>query len=97
MCTIDVGIGHDYDLVVCQLGEVCFFWVVFGAYGHAHGTEQVCDFLIVEYLVVHGFFYVEDLSSQWQYCLELAVASLLCAAACGVTFDNEQFAVLGCA
>ena len=33
------------------------------------------DFLIVEYLVVHGFFYVEDLSSQWQYCLELAVAS----------------------
>ena len=83
--------------MIGEFAEVHGFGVVLGAYCHAHGFEEVGDFLVVENLVVHGFLHVEDFASQRKDGLECTVASLLCGSACGVTLDNEEFAVLGCA
>src|SRR5262249_42682994 len=42
-------------------------------------------------LVLAGRSDVEDLAAQWHYCLRLAIARLLGAAAGRVPFDDEEF------
>ncbi len=97
MRSVHVGIGHDYDLVVGQFRDVDFLGIVVGADRYAQCTEHGRDFGIVEDFVIHRFLHVEDFTSQWQDGLELAVAALFGCSACGVTLDEEQFAVFSCA
>lgn len=59
--TIDIGIGHDDNLVVCQLGDVGLVRVFFGAYGDAQRSEQVGNFFVLEDFVLHGLLDVEIL------------------------------------
>ena len=75
---IDVGIGHDDDLVVAQLVDVSFLVVLaIDAETHADALDDVHHRLRFEHLVPHHFLYIENLSAQRKDGLGVAVASLL--------------------
>ena len=85
---VHVGVGHDDDAVVAQLGDV---EVVLADAG-AQGGDQGADLLGGEHLVEAGLLHVEDLALERQDGLELAVAPLLGRAAGRVALDQVQFA-----
>ena len=64
MSAVDVGIGHDYHLVVGKFRQVRGLWIVLGADSHTQGAEEAGDFLVVENLVVHSLLHIENLTSQ---------------------------------
>ena len=97
MGAVDIGIGHDDDLVVAELAHVGGLGVLLGADGDAQGLEHVHDLLALEDLVVHGFLHVEDLAAQGQDGLVVGIAALLCGASCGVALDQEELAFGGVA
>ena len=75
---IDVGIGHDDDLVVAQLVDVSFLVVLaIDAETHSDALDDVHHRLRFEHLVPHHFLYIENLSAQRKNGLGVAVASLL--------------------
>ena len=86
MGAVDVGVGHDDDLVVAQLvgGEFV------GADAGAERGDQGADLLGRQHLVHARPFDVQDLAAQRQHRLEFAVAALLGAAAGAVALDDEQ-------
>jgi hypothetical protein len=85
---IDVGIGHDDDAVIAQLGDV----EVLGADAAAQRGHQRDDLLAGYKLVEAGLLDVEHLAAQRQDGLELPVAALLGGAAGGVTLDDVHLA-----
>ena len=95
MATVDIGIGHDDNLVVSQTGKVDGHRILLGADGDTHCLVEAFDFLIVEDLVVHGFLDIEDFTAQRQDGLECAVTTLLGSSTSRVTLDEEQLAILG--
>ena len=95
MGAVDIGIGHDDDLVVAQLAEVEGLRVLGGAHGDAQGGVDVADGLALEGAVAHDLLHVENLAAQRQDGLVAAVAALLGAAACRVSLDEEDFALGG--
>ena len=97
MTSVDIGIGHDYDLVICKLVDVDSLRVVGSSDGNAQSAEEARYLLIVEDLMLHGFLDVEDLASDRQNSLKRTVAALLGRSACRISLDNEEFAVFGMA
>ena len=93
VCTIDVGIGHDDHFVVTNAAQVQRFGVFGSTDGHAQGGEDVANLLALEHFVFHSFLDVEDLTAEGQDSLVNAVASGLGGTACGVTLDEEEFAL----
>ena len=87
MGAVDVGVGHDDDLVVAQLVDGEFV----GADAGAERGDQRADLLRRQHLVHARALDVEDFSAQRQYRLEFAIAALLGAAAGGIALDDEQF------
>jgi len=61
----------------------------------AEGGIHIPDFLVLIDLVLHGFFHVEDLTSQGKDGLETTVAALLGSTTGRVTFDEIELASLG--
>ena len=90
---VDVGVGHEDELAVAQLGGVEVVLADAAAEGRDHGA----DFLVAEHLVVAGLFDVEDLALEREDGLELAVAALLGGAAGGLTLDQVELAAVGLA
>ncbi len=90
---VDVGVGHEDELAVAQLGGVEVVLADAAAERRDHGA----DFLVAEHLVVAGLFDVEDLALERQDGLELAVAALLGGAAGGFTLDQVELAAVGLA
>ena len=88
MRAVDVGVGHDDDAVVAQLGDVEIVLADAGA----EGGDQGADLLGGEHLVEARLLDVENLALQRQDRLELAVAPLLGRAAGRVALDQVQFA-----
>ncbi len=84
---VDVGVGHDDDLVVAQAADIEFV-----ADAAAEGGDDRPDFVVGEDAVDAGFFDVEDFTAQRQDCLEASVAALFGGAAGGVTLDDVDFA-----
>jgi hypothetical protein len=87
---VHVGVGHDDDLAVAELGGVEIVLADAGAERRDHGA----DFLVAQHLVVARFFDVEDFALQRQNGLEAAVAALLGGAAGRFALDQEQLAAL---
>ena len=87
---VHVGVGHDDDLAVAQLGSV----EIVLADPCADGGDQRADFLVAEHLVVARFLDVENLSLERQNGLEAAVAALLGGAAGRFALHQEQLATL---
>ena len=77
MRAVDIGVGHDDDLVVTELGEIELVVTDAGA----ERGDQRADLLARQHLVEAGPLDVEDLAAQRQHGLEGTVARLLGAAA----------------
>ena len=77
MRAVDIGVGHDDDLVVAELGEIELVMADAGA----ERGDQRADLLAPQHLVEARPLDVEDLAAQGQHRLEGAVARLLGAAA----------------
>src|SRR5262249_61037532 len=87
MGAVDIGVGHDDDLVIAQL-----VWVELVASDTgAERRDQRADLLGRQHLVKAYGLDVEDLAAQREDGLELAVAALLRAAAGRIALDDEQF------
>ena len=87
MRAVDVGVGHDDDLVVAQLVGV----ELVAADAGAERGDQRADLLAAQHLVEARALDVEDLAAQRQHRLEFAVAALLGGAAGRVALDDEEF------
>ncbi len=73
MAAVDVGVGHDDDLVVARLVDL----EVLAPDAGAEGRDQRADFRRGQHLVEAGAFHVQDLAAQRQDGLVGAVAALL--------------------
>ena len=85
---VHVGVGHDDDPVVAELGDI---EVVLADTG-AQGRDQGPDLLGGDHLVEAGLLHVEDLPLEREDRLVFPVPSLLGRAAGRITFHQEQFA-----
>ena len=92
VAAVHIGVTHDDNLVVAELGEVECTLVFFRSHGHPEGRVDVLDLFVVEDFVVHGLLHIQDLASEGHDGLEHAVASLLGGSACRITLDEEEFA-----
>ncbi len=97
MGAVHVGIGHDDDLVVAQLGHVEGAFPFPIADAGADGGDHGADFGVLEHLVQARFLHIDELAANGQDRLELAVAPLLGRAACGVALDDVELGVGGVA
>ena len=96
MRTIDVGIGHDDNLIVAQLVDVGILRVfTVNAEAHTDTLDDVHHRLCLEHKVPLNLFHVQDLTTQGQDGLEVAVAALLGRTTSGVTLDEEDLTLLG--
>ena len=90
---VHVGVGHENDFAVADLGGVEVVLADAAAERRDHGA----DFLVAQHLVVAGLLDVEDLALERQDGLEAAIAALLGGAAGALTLDQIQFAAVGVA
>ena len=70
---IDVGVGHQDDLVVPQLGEVELLRPDAGA----QRRDEQPNFIVGQNLVVAGLLRVDDLAPERQHRLRLTITTLL--------------------
>ena len=85
---VDIGVGHDDDLVVADLGDV----EVIAAEARADGGDERADLLVVQHAVDAGLLDIQDLAAQGEDRLGFAVASLLGRAAGRVALDDVELA-----
>ncbi len=89
MAAVDIGVGHDDDLAVPELGDVEVL-----ADAAAEGGDECADLLEAEHLVDAGLLDIEDLALEGEDGLGLDIASLGGAAAGGVTLDQVELGAL---
>ena len=85
MRAVDVGVGHDDDLVVPSLLEL----ELLADAGADRGDERL-DLGVREHLVDPVLLDVDDLAAERQDRLRVPVAALLRGAARGVALDDEE-------
>ena len=90
MLAVDVGVGHQHDLVIAQLGEV---ELVVDA--RAERRDDRLDLVVLEDAVDPGLLDVDDLPSDREDRLEHRVAPGLGRAARRVALDDVDLAALG--
>ena len=90
--SVHVSIGHDYDAVITQFGNIEIF-----IHAAADGGKHGADFVIFQNFIQTGFFHVQKFTADRQDGLELAVPALFGGAACRVPFYDVHFAVFGVA
>ena len=82
---VNVGIGHEHDLVVAQLLDIEFLVDA----GTQRGNNRL-DLGILEDLIHAGLLHVQDLAAQRQDGLEHGIAAALSGATCGVTLHDVE-------
>ena len=93
MASVNIGIGHDHDLVVSQLRQVDSLRVFLSTDGHAKGGVDIADFLALESPVLHGFLDVENLTPQRKDGLEGTVTTNFGSSAGGIALNEEELAL----
>ena len=83
---VDVGVRHDDDLAVAELGDIEVF-----ADAGPEGSDEGADRVRGQSSVQARLFDVEDLAADRQDGLALGVAAADGGAACGVALDDEDF------
>ncbi len=86
---VDVGVGHQHDLVVAQPVDVELL-----LHPGAEGADDRLDLLVLQDPVDARLLDVEDLAADRQDRLDSRVAALLGRPAGGVALDDEQLALL---
>ncbi len=61
--TIDVGIGHDDNLMIAQLLYVGFLAVFVSSDSYTESCVDIADFITFQSLVIHGFFHIQNLTA----------------------------------
>jgi len=90
---VNVGVRHENDFAVANLGGIEVVLADAAAQRRNHGADSSW-----QHLVVAGLFNVEDLALERQNGLEAAVAALLGGAACAFALDQIKLAAgRGCA
>ena len=92
MRTIDIGIGHDDDLVITQVIDIERLVLT---QVHTEGAEHVLNLLRVEHLVDKHLLDIQDLTTQRKDGLIEAIASRLGGTTCRVTLDQENLTFFG--
>ena len=90
MCAVNIGIGHDDNLVIPELllvEVVCNSC----AERHYNGTQ----FIVADNLVKSALFNIEHFSPKGKNRLDSSVSSLFGGAACGVSLNNEKLCYRG--
>ena len=64
MCTIDIGIGHDHNLMVTQFFQVNSFGVFLSTDRNPQSLENYFYFIAFIYPVHHSLLYIQDFSPQ---------------------------------
>ena len=90
---VHVGVGHEDDFAVANLGGIEVLFRDAGAERGDHGA----DLFVGQHLVVACFFDVQNFSLEREDGLEAAVAALFGGAAGGFALDQEQLAAVGIA
>ena len=98
MCTVDVCIGHDDDLVVARLGDIEVAAVA-GTRRNATADSgnQRLNGVARECAMVTNALDVQNLAAQGQNRLDVSAAAVLGRTACRVTLYDEELGQLGIA
>ena len=94
MCTIHIGICHDDDLVIAQLGDIEIVAVALGK-SAAKGINHGLDLGVGQYFVNAGFLHVQDLTADRKDGLIHTVSGSLCTAARRITLYDEDLTLGG--
>ena len=89
MGTVHIGIRHDDDLVIAQLGNIEIIAVALGK-SAAEGIDHGLDLCIGKHFIDTGFFHVQNLTADRQDCLIHTVSRSLGTAACRITLYDEN-------
>src|SRR5579859_3566219 len=79
---VNVGVAHDNDAAVAQLGDVETF-----VYARANGRDDIFDLFIFQDFVQTHTLDIEDFAAQGQDGLEVTVASLFRAPSSTISLD----------
>ena len=90
MGTVHVGVCHDDDAVVAQLGEIDVV-----VQSHTYGGDHGPDGVVAQHLVRARLLYVQDLAPQRQHGLRPAVPAHLRSAAGGVALHEVELTQFG--
>src|SRR5690349_15362507 len=90
MRTVNVGIRHENDFAVTQLGGIKIILADSATERSNHGT----NFFVAKHLVIPRLLHVQDLSFKREDRLEAAIASLLRGAACRFALDQIDLAAV---
>ncbi len=88
MCTVDIRIGHQDDMVIAGPLHVEIV-----PYSGTDSRYQRLDLGVFQDLVLRRLLDVQDLSPQGEDRLELPVPALLCGTACRISFHDVEFAL----
>jgi len=88
MRPVDIGVSHDNDFTVPQIGNIEIFSSDTGSESGNHGS----DFLVGEDFIQPCLFDIEDLTTEGQDGLEFTVTALFGRTAGRVTLDDVYFA-----
>ena len=94
VCSIHIRIGHDNDFIIAQLTDIKVIAISFGK-AAAKCIDHGLDFCIGKYFINTCFFYVQDLTTDWQDCLEHTVSGCLRRTAGRISLDDKNLA-FGC-
>lgn len=89
MRTIDIGIGHDNNLVITQLADIKIFIDTC-----TKCSDHRFNFCVAENTIQTCFFYIQNLSTKRKYCLRCTVSGSLGTSTGGITLYDVDLAVL---
>ena len=90
MCAVNIGIGHDDNLVI---PELLLVEVVRNACAERHYNGA--ELIVADNLVESALFNVEHFSPKGKNRLDSSVSSLFGGAACGVSLNDEKLCYRG--
>ena len=96
MRTVHIGIGHNDNLVVAKLADIKVVAVSLRKTA-SKGIDHGLDLGIGKDFVNAGFFYIQNLASNRQDGLEMAVSGGFGRTAGRISFDNKDLADIGIA
>ena len=93
VCTVHVGIGHNNYFMIAQLTKVECLRIFLGTKGNTQCGEDISHLLALKHLMLHRFLHIQDLTTQWQDCLNLTVATSLSSTTRRISLHKEQLAL----
>ena len=91
MCTIDIGIGHDDDLIISQLCNIKVISVSFRK-SAAKCIDHRLDLCIGKHLINTCFFDIQNLTANRQDRLEITVSCRFCRSPRRISLHDKNFA-----